>query len=312
MPSELVDLVYLDPPFNSVRNYNLLFKQHKGQDSPAQIMAFEDTWKWSHLEYQKFCAEPRNAPLHKLIASLYDILGDSEMMAYIVMMAPRLLELHRVLKPTGSLYLHCDPVASHYLKIVLDVILGPQNFRNEITWKRATSHNDAKRKFGDITDTILFFSKSGEHTFNVQYVENDPDYLDKFYRFVEPGTGRRFALDNIASPNPRPNLMYEWRGFAPPAKGWRYSLETMEELAAQGLVVYGPNQRPRRKRYADTLKGLVVGCLWDDIGMLQHASKEHRGYPTQKPLALLEPSSPPAAMKGTSCSTPSPDAELQS
>ena len=162
MDSQSVDLIYLDPPFNSARNYNLLFKQHKGQDSQAQIMAFEDTWQWSHLEYQKFCSDERNAPLHKLIASLCEILGDSEMMAYIVMMAPRLLELHRVLRPTGSLYLHCDPVASHYLKIVLDVIFGPQNFMNEITWKRTGAHNDARKRFPNVSDTILFYGRTDE------------------------------------------------------------------------------------------------------------------------------------------------------
>jgi DNA modification methylase len=288
IPDEVADLIYLDPPFNSARNYNLLFRQHKGQDSPAQIMTFEDTWTYSPLLMRDFKSDGRNSELFELMDSLFRILGPSEMMAYLLMMAPRLLELHRKLKPTGSLYLHCDPVASHYLKIILDVVFGPQNFRNEITWKRATSHNDAKRKFGDVTDSILFFSKTKDFKFNVQYIDNDPEYLDKFYRFIEPGTGRRYALDNIASPNPRPNLTYSWRGFEPPSKGWRYSLDTMEKLYSEGLIVFGDKQRPRRKRYADSLKGLPVGCLWDDIGMLQHASREHRGYPTQKPLALLE------------------------
>jgi len=115
IPDEVADLIYLDPPFNSARNYNLLFKQHKGQDSPAQIMTFEDTWKWSPFEYEKFKGDPQNSELFDLMDSLYRILGPSEMMAYLLMMAPRLLELHRKLKPTGSLYLHCDPGAGRYI-----------------------------------------------------------------------------------------------------------------------------------------------------------------------------------------------------
>lgn len=160
IPNESVDLIYLDPPFNSQRNYNLLFKQQKGQDAPAQIMAFEDTWEWSPLAYKDFQCDPRNEPLWKVVASLYEILGKSEMMAYVVMMAPRLLELHRKLKATGSLYLHCDPVASHYLKIILDVIFGPTNFRNEIVWKRTDSHNDASKQFGRTSDRLLLYMKT--------------------------------------------------------------------------------------------------------------------------------------------------------
>lgn len=309
MPSELVDLVYLDPPFNSARNYNLLFKQHKGQDSPAQIMAFEDTWKWSHLEYQKFCAEPRNAPLHKLIASLYDILGDSEMMAYIVMMAPRLLELHRVLKPTGSLYLHCDPVASHYLKIVLDVIFGPQNFRNEIVWKRSDAHNDAKRQFARIGDRLLLYVKSQEALFKRIHTGFAEKTLKEWYRYLEfpdgtvrmmtreevesqsvPPEARRFNPDNLRSPSPRPNLTYEYKGYKPHANGWAVSLEKMIELDEKGLLLFpaSPDGRIMRKKYLDEQPGAVCGDIWADISMIRGHDKERRGYPTQKPLALLE------------------------
>ncbi len=210
---ESVDLIYLDPPFNSARNYNLLFKQHKGQDSPAQIMAFEDTWQWSQKEYDKFRNDERNQPLWKLVSSLYEILGDSEMMAYVVMMSPRLLELHRKMKPTGSLYLHCDPVASHYLKIILDVIFGPHNFKNEITWKRQSAHSDAKHRRGNVADTLLFFGKTKDTRFTPIFVKHDPEYLRKFYRHDDNDGRGPYRLGDMASPNPRPNMMYEYRGF---------------------------------------------------------------------------------------------------
>lgn len=320
MPNELVDLVYLDPPFNSARNYNLLFKQHKGQDSPAQIMAFEDTWKWSHLEYQKFCAEPRNAPLHKLIASLYDILGDSEMMAYIVMMAPRLLELHRVLKPTGSLYLHCDPVASHYLKIVLDVIFGPQNFVNEVVWKRSSAHNDTKqgmRRCGKIHDVVLFYTRSADYTWNPVYTAYDESYLNSLYRFTS-SDGRRYREGDLTAAKPGGDTSYEWHVKRPrhldarwvpdfdeehlqpkddweylsvkPYKGryWAYKKQTLIDLWNEGRLIHRSTGFPQLMRFLDEQQGVTLQDIWDDIVPISGSSKEKRGYPTQKPLALLE------------------------
>src|SRR5919109_4693861 len=135
------------------------------------------------------------------------------MMAYLVMMTARLIELHRVLKPAGSIYLHCDPTASHYLKVVLDTIFGVQNFRNEIIWKRQSAHSDAKNKFSDVADIILFYVKSKAETFTPQYVEHDPEYLEKFYRFDDEDGRGVYRLGDITSPNPRPNMMYEWMGF---------------------------------------------------------------------------------------------------
>lgn len=295
IPDEVADLVYLDPPFNSARNYNLLFKQHKGQDSAAQIMAFEDTWQWSPREYQRFQQDHRNQPLWKLVASLYEILGDSEMMAYVVMMAPRLLELHRKLKPTGSLYLHCDPVASHYLKIILDVIFGPENFINELVWKRTTAHSDAKRKYSDLSDSILAYAKTSAYKFNAQYLPHSEEYSSSRYNMAEED-GRRYMLDNMTSPQPRPNMMYEWRGYPYPPNGWRFSRETMQKLEDEGRIWYPTHpdgsldnsRRPRLKRYLDEMKGQVIGNVWTDIWPINSQSKERRGYPTQKPLALLE------------------------
>ncbi len=296
IPDEVADLVYLDPPFNSQRNYNVLFKQVKGDPAPAQIMAFEDTWRWSPMLYDEFMEDGRNAKLFDLVQSLYQILGDSEMMAYVVMMAPRLLELHRKLKPTGSLYLHCDPVASHYLKILLDVIFEPQNFRNEITWKRQSAHSDAKLKFPDVADVILFYSKSSQTKFAPVFTDHNPEYIAGFYRYDDNDGRGSYRKDNIASPNPRPNLMYEWKGFPHPAKGWRFERNTMEKLDSEGRIWYprhpdgspDTSKRPQVKRYLAEMKGSIVTNVWTDISPVQYASRESRGYPTQKPLALLE------------------------
>src|SRR6266487_1327331 len=184
--SESIDLIYLDPPFNSNRNYNVLFKDESGIESEAQITAFEDTWHWNETTASAYEEMTIHAPPHvsKMISALYSAIGTNQMMAYLVMMAIRLMELHRVLKPTGSLYLHSDPTASHYLKVVLDTIFRPQNFRNEIIWKRKTGRGDTggtSRKFGNVTDILLFYGKSSETTFNQLFRANDPEYIEKFF-----------------------------------------------------------------------------------------------------------------------------------
>ena len=286
---EIADLIYLDPPFNSSRNYNLLFRQHKGQDSPAQIMAFEDTWQWSHLEYQRFQRDERNQALWKLVASLYDILGDSEMMAYVVMMAPRLLELRRKLKRTGSLFLHCDPVASHYLKLILDVIFGAANFRNEVVWQRSLAKGDAVRKFGANHDVMLCYGASSNAKFHAVFAEKDEAYTGRFRLDDNDGRGP-YRLAPLDSPNPRPNLTYEYKGFAPPTKGWRVSLAVMKQLDADGRLAFPKDSGGRiaRKHYIQEQEGRKFGDVWTDIPPLQGSERERRGYPTQKPLALLE------------------------
>src|SRR5437764_5107509 len=172
IPSESVDLIYLDPPFNSSRNYNVLFKDEKGVDSESQITAFEDTWHWNLAAEQTYTELLTEAPDHvaKMIEALRDIIGTNQMMAYLVMMTVRLVELHRVLKSTGSLYLHCDPTASHYLKVILDTIFNPRNFRNEIVWRRTRAHNDRKiTKYGAIHDIILYYSTGAVANFNILY-----------------------------------------------------------------------------------------------------------------------------------------------
>jgi site-specific DNA-methyltransferase (adenine-specific) len=296
--SESVDLIYLDPPFNSSRSYNVLFKDESGTDSEAQITAFEDTWHWNHIAERTYRELVTTAPerVSQLVAALRAIVGTSQMMAYLVMMTVRLVELHRVLKSTGSLYLHCDPTASHYLKIILDTILGPQNFRNEIIWKRQSAHSDAKTKFPDVADIILFYVKSKEAKFCPQYGLHDPQYIENFYRFDDNDGRGRYSLDNMASPNPRPNMMYEWMGFPYPVKGWRYQRETMQRLHDEKRIWY-PQQkdgafdttkRPRLKRYLKEQEGSIITNIWTDIQPLHDVAAERLGYPTQKPLTLLE------------------------
>ena len=223
IPDAGVDLVYIDPPFNSSRNFFILFKDRMGQASAAQEEAFADTGTWTG-ESEATCKELvtacANRDLSTTMEALRAFLRETPMMAYLVAMAIRLVEMHRVLKPTGSFYLHCDPVASHYLKVILDVIFGPEHFRNEITWKRTSAHSDAKNKWADLTDIILFYVKSKAAVFAPQYAAHDAGYVEDYYRH-DDGDGRGpYALDNMRSPNPRPNLMYEWQGYAHPQKGW--------------------------------------------------------------------------------------------
>jgi site-specific DNA-methyltransferase (adenine-specific) len=227
-----------------------------------------------------------------MISSLREFIGANQMMAYLVMMTARLIELHRVLKSTGSIYLHCDPTASHYLKIVLDSVFGPENYQNEIIWKRKTGRGDTggtSKKFGTMTDIILFFAKSEDSLFNTIYKANDPDYIESFFKFVDE-SGRRYASDNLASPSPRPNLTYDYKGYSPPPNGWAISREKMEDWDKEGKLLFPKTKsgRIRRKRYLDEHPGETVQNLWDDIGPISAQSAERLGYPTQKPLSLLE------------------------
>ena len=286
---ESVDLVYLDPPFNSQRNYNVLFKQAKKDENQAQITAFTDTWEWSKRRYDEFFDDARNARLFPLMNSLHEILGSSEMMAYLLMMAPRLLELHRVLKSSGSLYLHCDPVSSHYLKLLLDVIFRPTGFRNEIIWKRTTSHGNVVNKFGCIHDVILWYSRTDRWTWNQQYADYDPEYEERTYRFVEEESGRRYTLDNITAPMSRASKgqIYDWKGYRPgPSRCWIYAKDRMEELDKAGRLHYTKTGGVRYIRYLDEMPGVKTQDIWGDIPIPPR--NEALGYPTQKPLALLE------------------------
>jgi site-specific DNA-methyltransferase (adenine-specific) len=283
---ESVDLIYLDPPFNSNRSYNVLFKDEGGKESPAQVTAFEDTWHWHTSKAEQTYTElvTRGGMLSSLLNALRQSLGTSQMMTYLVMMAARLAELHRVLKPTGSLYLHCDPTASHYLKMVLDTIFGVQNFRNEIIWKRQSAHSDS-HGYGSVHDIILFYVKSNSFVWNQTYQAYDADYVEQYYRYTDE-KGRRFMSGDLGTAGLQGGgYDYEWKGVT---RVWRVPLETMQRLDREGHIFYTRNGIPRIKRYLDEAKGMPVQDLWIDLESLRSWHAERLGYPTQKPVALLE------------------------
>ena len=290
---ESVDLVYLDPPFNSNATYNVLFREAAGELSSAQIQAFDDTWHWTieaELAYEEIVA---NAPqdVVNLIGAMRGFLGRNDMMAYLAMMTPRIIELRRALKPGGSVYLHCDPTASHYLKLLMDAVFGKTRFRTEIMWKRTSAHSDARqgrRQHGRIHDVILFYTKSDRWTWNTTYTKYGQDYVDESYRHIEEGTGRRYRLDNLTGPGgaTKGNPAYEVMGVT---RHWRYSRERMDELIAQGRVVQSEDGNvPAYKRYLDEMPGVPLQDVWTDIPPIGSRARERLGYPTQKPEALLE------------------------
>lgn len=290
LDDESVDLIYLDPPFNSAANYSVLFKSPAGKASEAQIQAFEDTWTWGQSSERAFddVMMSGHTTASEMLRAMRSGLGENDMMAYLAMMAARLIELHRVLKPTGSLYLHCDPTASHYLKVLLDSIFGAPNFRNEIVWKRTTSHNDAKRRFADVTDSILLYRKSPDAIFNRVFMGHDEKYLADKYRYKD-ANGRRYRLSDLRSPSPRPNLTYDYKGYKPHPNGWAVSKEKMAEMDAAGLLEFPrkPEGRIQYRRYLSE-DGMPANSCWDDISPINSQARERLGYPTQKPLALLE------------------------
>lgn len=285
---ESVDLVYLDPPFNSKRDYNLLFKSPKGHKSDAQITAFEDSWHWGEQAEREYndILRHSNTDVAELLQALRSFLGENDMLAYIVMMASRLLELHRVLKSTGSLYLHCDPTASHYLKILLDAVFGKENYRNEIIWKRSHPKGLAFTRFANTHDVILYYSRTvGKAKWNAIYRDYNPETVNRQYNLMDE-SGRRYQLTSLLNPNSnRPNLTYEFKGVT---RVWRWTRERMEaeDLAGNIVVPRGGSGIPRYKRYLDLQEGIPVGDLWDDIEPV--SGSESLGYPTQKPVALLE------------------------
>ena len=288
---ESVDLVYLDPPFKSDQNYNAFFQEKDGSAAASQIQAFEDTWSWNQdaeAMYRKLTEQ--TGRVNEAMQAFMTLLGRNDMMAYITMMAPRLVELHRVLKPTGSLYLHCDPTASHYLKLLCDAIFGKDNYRTEITWKRSHAHSDSKqgrKGFGNIADIILYFSKSETYLFNTQYLDYAQEYVDKYYRYRD-ADGRRYWLDNLTGPGgaAKGNPSYEVMGVT---RHWRYSKERMQKLISEGRVIQTkPGNVPQYKRYLDEMKGVPLQNIWTDIPPINMMAKERLGYPTQKPVALLE------------------------
>jgi len=290
-----VDLVYLDPPFNSNRSYNVLFKSKSGADAMAQIEAFDDTWTWSHEsedQYRELVAGGvAPAKVSDALEALRKLLGDNDVLAYLVMMTARLVELHRVLKPTGSLYLHCDPVASHYLKVVLDSVFGLDRFLHEIVWQRTGAKGSSMGRLPSNHDVLLAYGKSSAATWHEIILPYDPADLDpktaQKYSLMDED-GRRYQLTSLLHPEQgqRPNLEYELMGIT---RTWRWSRDRMVQAVEQGLVVQtAPGRVPRQKRYLDEQKGRLLGDVWADIPPLNSQAAERLGYPTQKPLALME------------------------
>lgn len=285
-----VDLVYLDPPFNSQATYNLLYKSPDGTAAQAQYQAFVDSWIWDKpADAALAYIISKASPVSEIVTALHNYMQKSDMMAYLAMMAARLIELRRVLKPTGSLYLHCDSSASHYLKIILDALFGPTAFQNEIVWKRTTAHNDARVRYADVTDKLLFYARGDRPIFHRQFRPYSSEYIQKHFCFVEPD-GRRYSSENLRSPNPRPNLTYDYKGYKPHANGWTVSYEKMKQLDLEGRLIFPANLngRIRVKKYLDEMSGVIVPNLWDDISVISSQDQERLGYQTQKPLALLQ------------------------
>lgn len=299
-----VDLIYLDPPFNSKQNYNLIYKNLTGKPVPDQAEAFCDTWEMDPQKEEIAKAMPvlmREHGVEDYYVEFWRLWINAlrhtqpHLLAYLIYMVQRLLHMKSILRPTGSIFLHCDPTASHYIKVMMDGIFGHKNFRNEIIWKRrygSSSSVHKSHKFGAVTDTILFYALSDESVFNPQYSFSDPKYLEyveRTFKHVDD-KGRRYRIADLANPAPRPNLMYEYKGYKPPANGWAISREKMEKWDEEGRLHFpkSPEGRIQRRRFFEELKGKPVQSLWDDIDMISSQSDERLGYPTQKPVGLLD------------------------
>jgi len=270
LQDESVDLIYLDPPFNSKATYNVLFAEKDGTQSRAQITAFEDSWHWgeeSQSAYERLIQ--RSDKLSDLIEALYRFLGSNDMMAYLIMMAERLAELRGLLKPTGSLYLHCDPTASHYMKLILDSIFGPKSFRNEIIWKRTPFSGSSKARAKQLPkshDVIFFYSKGNQWTWNAPTVPYSEKYLKRFKWSDDRGCYRKTLLKT-------------------------YSEKTLEFLKKENRLIEPerPGAQYSYKQYLDESSGeRQLDDIWTDINMINPVARERLGYPTQKPESLLE------------------------
>lgn len=292
-----VHFCYIDPPFNSKRNYNQIYNKI-GSEDRAQEQAFVDTWTWNDHALEGFRLILTNhegrftKQTIELVRGLHNVLGEDSLLAYLISITLRLVEINRVLVPTGTFFLHCDPTASHYLKLLIDSVFLPSggHYLNEIVWKRSSAHSDSKqgaRHFGRISDTIFFYSKSANLTWNQQYVPYDPAYVERDYRRVD-ADGRRYRIDNLQGPGgaAKGNPFYEFLGVS---RYWRYKRENMEQLYRDGRIIQTrPGAVPQYKRYLDEMPGVPVQNVWTDIPVINNRSREKLGYPTQKPEALME------------------------
>ena len=291
-----VDLVYLDPPFNSNAGYNVLFKSASGAGADASIEAFDDTWTWGDASRNALMdiASSTNRPLHVMMTAMHSAIGENPLMAYLAMMAVRLVELHRVLKDTGSLYLHCDPTASHYLKLVLDAVFGADNFRNEITWLRSRNPKGSQfnhTSWGASTDIILFYARSSETRFNADAAKKPTSAVELAKRYPKTDSIGIWADGPVlrsSSMGARPNLVYAYNGYLPGSAGWRMEREKLAALDAAGDLYWTTEGNPRRKIRPDTNELDPLSNCWTDISPLNSQAQERLGYPTQKPRALLE------------------------
>ncbi len=289
IPDESVDLIYLDPPFNSNATYNVLFKERSGEDSAAQITAFDDTWHWtidSERAYQEVVLRGPDK-LGRLLQAMREFLGQNDMMAYLTMMAQRLLELYRVLKPTGSIYLHCDPTASHYLKLLMDAVFGAEYVRREIIWQRAQAHGGATN-FNAVHDTLLYYAKTRQPTWNPQYLPHTAEYIDSHYKLTDPD-GRRYQLVAAHGAGSGSARRFGDQILEPPqGRHWAWDQERIDQLMAEDRIVFTRTGTPRYKRYLDDTPGRPAADIWTDISPVNSQAAERIGYPTQKPEALLE------------------------
>lgn len=296
IPDESVDLIYLDPPFNSNATYNLLFRSpDKKRWSDAQIESFDDTWSWGDMAEAQFNElRMTPGPAGEAIQAFHRLLGESNMLAYLTMMAARLVELRRALKPTGSLYLHCDSTAGHYLKVLMDSIFGPECFRSDITWKRTYAHGNATRNLANVKDSIFLYSKGMEAVWNPEFRSLTAEEAAKRYP-KHDADGRRWQSVTLRNPSDRPNLKYPYRAsngvtYHPHQNGWSCNQKRLCRYDQEGKLHFPkrPDGALRLKMYEDESRGQPITNLWDDIGPLSSHARERLGYPTQKPVALLE------------------------
>ena len=296
IPDESVDLIYLDPPFNSKRLYNAFI-------GGAQWVAFNDTWRW-HEAVSDFHDVAQDVRLSDTVEGLRKILGETPEMAYLSYMANRLRECRRVLKPTGSIYLHCDPTMSHSLKLIMDGLFGSRNFRSEIVWRRINPTGRGPNRLANNADYILYYAKTGDFLWNQVYRPHDPAYVKNFYRHKDRD-GRQYRLDNLKGAGIRTGSSGKpWRGIDPTDTGSHWAIpgstlppkakslstqEKLELLEGMGRIYWPPRGKiPAYKRYLDEMPGTPIDTIWDDIKNVQAHAKERLGYPTQKPVRLLK------------------------
>ena len=295
MNSASVDLIYLDPPFNSKANYAAPI------GSKAAGAAFKDTWTLSDVDAEWInLIEAKHGALYRVLLAAMT----SSDKSYLAYMAARLLEMRRLLKPTGSIYLHCDPTMSHYLKLVMDAIFGRRSFRSEIVWRRVNPTGRGAKRLANNADRLLLYVNGEHFTWNQQHVPHKHEYIKKFYRHNDK-TGRLYRLDNLKGAGTRTGPSGQpWRGIDPTDTGSHWAVpnsvlsdeqrslptqEKLEILDSMGRIHWPSRGRiPAYRRYLDEMPGTPIDTLWDDIGPIQAHAKERVGYPTQKPLALLE------------------------